>query len=150
LFREEFRDLLFRIVQVSEDASPGRADLDTGRLKACIDPVMAKVALLDNGDEGVNISRIIGAGSQTVFASDASVFVNDHDPIFPLPGRLNRTVNDTGRVIALIAEVGEKVPRNVGILSFFNDFDPRPEDSYRNAIFGFAGDRTTVATDTAS
>ncbi len=89
---------------------------------------MAKVALLDNGDEGVNISRIIGTGSQTVFASDASVFVNDHDPIFPLPGRLNRTVDDAGGVVALIAEIGQKVSRNIRILSFFNNLYPRAKD----------------------
>jgi hypothetical protein len=32
MFGNELRDLLLRIVQVSEDASPGRTDLDTGGL----------------------------------------------------------------------------------------------------------------------
>jgi hypothetical protein len=110
---------------------------------------MTEVAFLNNGDKGVNISRIVWTGSQTVFATDASVFVDDHDPIFPLPSRLNRTIDDTGRMITLIAEVGEKVSSNIRIFSFLYNLYPRPKDSYRNTIFGLTGDRTTVATNTA-
>jgi hypothetical protein len=32
MFGNEFGDLFFRIVQVSKDTSPGRTDLNTGRL----------------------------------------------------------------------------------------------------------------------
>jgi len=75
------------------------------------------------------------------------VFVNHNDPIFPLPSRLNRAVDDTGGVITLIAEVGKKVTGDIGILSFFNHFYPGAIDSYWNAVFCLAGDRTGMATD---
>jgi hypothetical protein len=78
------------------------------------------------------------------------MFINDDDPVFSLPSRLNRTIDDTGGVITLIAEVREKVSRNIRILSFLNNLDPRPEDSYRNAVFCLTGDRTAMTADAAS
>ncbi len=90
---------------------------------------MTEVAFLDNRDKGVNISCIVRTGSQTVFATDASVFINDNDPVFTLPRRLNRTVDDAGRVITLIAERGKEVTRDIWILSFFNNLYPSAKDS---------------------
>ncbi len=108
---------------------------------------MAEVALLDNRHEGVDISRIIWAGSETIFAATASVFVNDHDPVFPLPGCLDRTIDDTGRMVALIAQGGQEVARDIGVFPLFNNLHPRAENSQGNTIFRLAGNRTAMATD---
>ena len=121
---DQLGDLLVGIVQVSEDPGPRRTDLNTGRLQACMDAMMAEVALLDDGHQGVDVSRIVGTGGQAVFAADAAVLVDDDDAVFPFPGRLDRTIDDTGRVIALIAEAREKVPRDVRVSSLFDDLDP--------------------------
>jgi hypothetical protein len=89
---------------------------------------MAKVAFLDDRNKGVNVSRIVWTGSETIFATDAPVFINDDNPIFPLPGGLDRTVDHARRMIALIAEAGEKVSCDVGIFPFFNNLDPGAKD----------------------
>lgn len=106
---KEFRHLIFGIVEISEYSCLGRADLDTRRFQACIDPVMAEVALLDDRDEGIDISGIVRAGGKTIFTTDTSMFINDDDSIFLLPGGLDRAIDDTGRVVALIAEGREEV-----------------------------------------
>jgi hypothetical protein len=85
---------------------------------------MAKVAFLDDRNKGVNVSCIVGTGSETIFATNAPMLVNNDNPIFPLPGGLNRTVDHAGGVVALIAETGKKVPGDVGVFPFFNNFDP--------------------------
>jgi hypothetical protein len=90
---------------------------------------MAEVAFLDDRDKRVNISCIIWARGEAVFATDTSVFIYDNNPVFPLPGRLNRTVDDAGWVITLIAEVRKKMTCNVWILSFFNNLHPRAKYS---------------------
>jgi hypothetical protein len=108
---------------------------------------MTEVAFLDNRNQGVNVPRIVRTGGQTVFATDATVLVNNNDPIFPLPGRLDRTVDDTGGVFTLIAEIGKKVTRDVGISPFFNHLYPRAIDSYGNAVFCLTGNRTAMAPD---
>jgi hypothetical protein len=108
---------------------------------------MTKVTFLDDGNQGVYIPRIVRTRGKAVFAPDAPVLVNNNDPILPLPGRLNRTVDDTGGVITLIAEIGKKVAGDIGILSFFNNLYPGAIDSYWNAVFCLAGDRTAMAAD---
>ena len=110
---------------------------------------MTEVALLNDRNQGANLPRIVRTGGQAVFATDASVLVNDNDPVFPLPSRLDRTVDDAGWMITLIEEVGKKVARNIGIFSFFNNLYPRAIDSYGNAVFGLTGDRTAMAADAA-
>jgi hypothetical protein len=90
---------------------------------------MTEVAFLDDRNQGVNIPCIVRTGSKTVFATDATVLVNNNDPIIPLPGGLDRTVDDTGGVFTLIAEIGKKVTGDVGIPSFFNHLYPRAIDS---------------------
>jgi hypothetical protein len=129
LFGDQLGDFLFGIVQITEDPGSGRTDLNTGRLQACIDPVMAKVAFLDDRNKGVNVSRIVGTGSETIFAANAPMLVNNNNSVFPLPGGLNRTVDYAGRVVALIAEARKKVPRDVGVFPFFNNLDPGTEHS---------------------
>jgi hypothetical protein len=146
---DQFGDFLFRIVQIAKDSGSGRADLDTGGIEACMDPVMTEIAFLDDRNQRVNIPRIVRTGGQAVFATDASVLVNNNDPVFPLPSRLDRTVDDAGWMIALIAEVGKKVTSNVWIFSFFNNLYPRAIDSYWNAVFCLTGDRTAMAADAA-
>jgi hypothetical protein len=108
---------------------------------------MTEVALLDDRNQGVNIPRIVRTGGKTVFAADASVLVNNNDPIFPLPSRLDRTVDDTRRVFTLIAEIGKEVTRDIGIPSFFNHLYPRAIDSDGNAVLCLARDRTGVTAD---
>jgi hypothetical protein len=75
------------------------------------------------------------------------VLVNNNDPIFPLPGRLDRTVDDARGVFTLIAEIGKKVARDVGIPSFFNHLYPGAIDADGNAVFCLAGDRAAMTAD---
>ena len=124
MLRDQFGDLFLRIVQVSKNSGPYGADLNTRRLQTCIDPVMAKITLLDDRHEGVEISGIIWASGHTISATDTSMFVDDDNPVFPFPGCLNRTVDDTRRGIALVTKRREKVARDVWIPTLFDNFHP--------------------------
>jgi hypothetical protein len=121
---DQFGDFIFRIVQVAENSGSGRTDLDAGWLQSRIDPMVAEIAFLDDRHEGVDISGIVRTGSQTVFATDAPVFVNDNDSIFPLPCCLDGTIDDTRWMIALIAKGGEEVACDIGVLPLFNNLHP--------------------------
>ena len=121
---DQLGDLVFRVIQITEGSGSGWAGLDAGRLQARIDPVVAEVAFLDDRHEGVDVSRVIRTGSETVFAPDASVLVYDHDPVFPFPRCLHRTIDDAGRMVALIAKSGEKVACDVGVFPLFNNLHP--------------------------
>ncbi len=121
---DQFGDLFLRIVQVSKNSGPYGADLNTRRLQTCIDPVMAKITLLDDRHEGVEISGIIWASGHTISATDTSMFVDDDDSVFLSPGRLDWTVDDTRRGIALVTKRRKEVACNIWILSFFNNLHP--------------------------
>jgi hypothetical protein len=125
---DQFGDFILRIVQVAEDPRSGRTDLDTGRFQTGIDPMVAKVALLNDWHKRVHISGIVGTRGKTVFTANTSMFINDHDPVFPLPCGLDRTIDDTGRVVALVAKGGEEMARDIGVLPLFDDLHPRPEN----------------------
>jgi hypothetical protein len=129
MFGDQFGDFIFRVVQVAKDSSSGRTDLNTGWLQTYIDPVIAKVAFLDDRHEGVDIPGIVRTGGQAVFAADASMLVNDHNPVFPLPGCLDRTINHTGGMIALIAKRGQEVACDVWVLPLFNNLYPCAKNS---------------------
>jgi len=122
--RHQLGDFFVGIVQISEDPRPSGADLHTGGFQACIHPVIAEVTFLGNRHEGVNIPRIVRAGSETILTTDAPVLVDDHDSVFLLPGGLDRTVDDTGRAVTLVTERREKVARDVGVLSLFDHLHP--------------------------
>ncbi len=78
------------------------------------------------------------------------MFVDDHDPVLPFPGSLDRTVDDTGGMVALVAEGGQEVAGDIRESSLFNDFHPASKNPERNAILRFACDRTAMAADAAS
>jgi len=86
--------------------------------------MMAKVTLLNDRHEGINISCIIGAGGKAVFATDTPMFIDDDDSIILSPCGLDRTIDDTGWMVALIAEGREKMACDVGVPSLFDDFHP--------------------------
>jgi hypothetical protein len=112
--------------------------------------VVAEIALLDDGNQGVDISRIVGTRGEAVFTADASMFIDDDDSIFPFPGCLHRAVDHAGRVVALIAEGGKKVACCVWILPFFDNLHPGAKHSQGNMVLCLAGNRTAVATDASS
>jgi len=86
--------------------------------------MVTPVTLLDDGDEGVSMPGVIWTRGDTVSASDASVFIDDHDPVISFPGGLNGAVDHARGVIAIITESGEKMPADVRILTFLDDLDP--------------------------
>jgi hypothetical protein len=90
--------------------------------------MVAEVAFLDDRHERVDIPGIVRTGGQTVFAADAPVLVNDHDPVFPLPCCLDGTIDDTGGMVALIAEGGEEVACDIGVFPLFNNLHPGAEN----------------------
>jgi hypothetical protein len=89
--------------------------------------VVTPVTFLDDGDQGVNMPGVIRTRGDTVFASDASVFIDDHNSVVLFPGGLDGTVDHTRGVVAIITEGGEKMPADVRVLTFLDDLDPGAE-----------------------
>ena len=84
----------------------------------------AEIALLDDRHEGIDISGIVGTRGETIFTTDATMFVDDDDPVLLFPGRLDWAIDDTRRMLALITEGGEKVACDVGVPPLFNNLHP--------------------------
>lgn len=144
---DQLGDFILRIVQVAENPGSGRTDLDAGRLQPRIDPMVAEIAFLDDRHEGVDIPGIVRTGGQAVFAADAPVLVNDHNPVLPFPCCLNGTIDDARRMIALIAQGGEEVASDIGVLPLFNNLHPCTKNPHRNTVLRFTGNRTAMAPD---
>jgi hypothetical protein len=90
--------------------------------------MVAPVTLLDDGDDGVNMPGVIRARGDTVFASDASVFIDDHNPVILLPSGLDGAVDHTRGGVAIITEGRKKMPADVRVLAFLDDLDPGAEN----------------------
>ncbi len=110
---------------------------------------MAKITLLNDRNEGINIPGIVRARGETVLTTDTPMLIDDDNSVFPLPCRLYGAIDHAGRVVALIAEHREEVPGRVGIPSLFNDLYPGTKHPQRHMVFSLARDRAAVATDAA-
>lgn len=86
--------------------------------------MVAEVAFLNDRHEGVDIPGIVGTRGKTIFTADTSMFIDDHDSIFPFPGCLDWAIDDTRRMLALIAKGGEEVACDVGVPPLFNNLHP--------------------------
>jgi hypothetical protein len=123
MFDDELRNFAIWIVKIAKHPDSCHTGRHAGRFLPFLDkfdtkPTFFDITLfLDNPD-------IVGAGSNTIFTTDAAMFIDDDDAIFPLPGGLNWAIDDTGRVIALITEGREKVACNVGIFPLLNHLHP--------------------------
>ena len=146
----QFGDLIIGIIQIPENSRPGGTDLNTGWFQTCIDPVMAEVTLLNDRDQGVNVSGIVRARGETIFTTDTAMLIDNDDSVVPFPGCLDRAIDDTGRVVTLIAESRKKVACNVWISALLNNLHPGAKHPKGNTVFCLTGHGTTVATDAAS
>lgn len=70
---------------------------------------------------------VVRTRGDTVFASDTSVFIDDHNSVILFPGGLNGAVDHTRGVVAIITESWEKMPADIRISTFFDDLDPGTE-----------------------
>ena len=76
MLRDELGDLVIGVLEIAEYSRPGGTDLNTGRLQACMDPVVTEVTLLDDGNQRVDVSRIVWTRGETVLATDASMLID--------------------------------------------------------------------------
>ena len=83
------------------------------------------------------------------FTADAALVVEVHDPVGPPEQSERRTDRDARRIVAVVAPEHGEVPARVGILSFFDVFDPGAIHADGDVVLFFAGNRTGMAADTA-
>jgi hypothetical protein len=95
-------------------------------------------------------SHAIGTGSKTVSAPDTPVGVYDHNPIFPLVGRLNRTHWDTTWILTIIAHKGKEEAGHMGECPLLDLLDPAPPHTERNIVLHLACNRTCMTPYTSS
>src|SRR5262249_29178894 len=90
---------------------------------------------------------IVGASHHAGAAANAGVAVQIDDAVAATVERVGRTDPRAGRVVALVAEDGEKESASVGEGAFLDGLDPTAIDTDRNLVLGFAGDRARVTPD---
>src|SRR5687768_6343218 len=72
---DELRDFGQRVVKIAENQSFFRTNNHASRLQTNIQTVTAKIAFSRGAVFRINVNRIIGAGSDTGFATDANIFI---------------------------------------------------------------------------
>jgi hypothetical protein len=83
----------------------------------------------------INVQRIIRAGLHAGFATDAPIFIEIYDAVFPNEEGLHRTNFYTGCISAMVASHhGEQSP-GIGKFSLFYLLHPSAVDSNGNIVF---------------
>ena len=108
LGRNNFRNRIVGISQIRNPASTERAALDTCRLHALADPVVAEVALIRDFVLGMEETHAVRACHDAVATAYAPIPVNQYDTVVRLIGCADRAYLDARRVVALIAEFRHK------------------------------------------
>ena len=141
-------DFCFRIVEVPGQNSVLRADHDTRRFEADVNPVGTEMTFRRRIRFRIDIDRIIGTGLHTGLASDTDISVELHNPVLALIHRRNRTDPDARMICAVIAPGYLKIPSNVRLASGFDTFHPCALDAERNFVLALACGRAGMTTDT--
>jgi len=101
-------DRIVGIAQIGNPAGTERAILDTCRLSAVADPVIAEVAFVSYAVLRVEEPDTVRASHDAIATADAPFSVDQYNAIIRLVGSAYRANLHTGRVIALIAELGNE------------------------------------------
>ena len=99
-----------RILQVAKNTRPGRTGLHAGRQLAGIHAVMAEETFGDNFQSWVKVANAVGTGGLAGLAADTTMGIHQHDPVFPLIGRFDRTDRNANRRLTLVAVDGQMAP----------------------------------------
>ena len=145
--RGEFGDLRIRILHVAEHAALRGTDHHAGGLQAHFEAVRAEIAFLRRHRVGVDEELIIRTGRDAGFTPDAPIRVQVHDSVAASEKRLRRANVLTGRIVALIAQDGQKFPSGAREGAFFNLFHPASPDADGNIVFRFTRDCASMTSD---
>jgi len=144
------RHFLSGIEKVSEYPRSGSTRFHAGRFESSIDSVRTEGTFLNNLLDRMDIPDRIRTSHHTIPASNTGVGVDRYNPIFPLKRGIGGTNGDATRVIAVIAENGQKRPSHIGIPSLFDLFHPGWPYTKGNLVLHLAGHFTGMAADAAS
>lgn len=106
--RKHFANSALRIFHIPDDSRTTDAGFHTGWQQTDFQAVRAERAFIGGLGAVINKSGIIRAGLHTVSAADAACVIDNHNPIFALERRLNRTHWYTGWLIAVITQSGQQ------------------------------------------
>lgn len=135
--------------QVDYLKSLHRAALDALGFEPRIDALPAKTALLGFFLFWVIAWRTVGAGADTVTATDAFILLVDNDAIFPLIIRLYRTDIQTGWVFAMVTGKRVKSAFEVRVNLFTYRIDLSPDNGLRLMVLVLASHGTGKTADTS-
>ena len=93
----------------------------------------------------VEVPGPVRAGLDAVAAADASVVVDEDEPVVPLVRREHGAHGDAGRVVAVVAEQGEVPGAGLRVLPDLGVPDPGPEDALLHVVLVLARDRASPA-----
>lgn len=96
------------VIKVAIHPGPCRAYLDTGRIEAFLEPVVAEGAFVHDAFFREDIPASIRTGLYAIPAADAIVLIDQHDSFRAFKGGADRTDLHTGRFVAVVAHLGDK------------------------------------------
>ena len=107
-----------------------------------------KVALGGSPRTVVDVDRVIGAGLQTRGTTDAPIVIEIDHAVLSLVERHGGTDLDARSIGAVIAAKHCSRTLGLGKLAVLDPLHPGAKRAQRHVVFGLAGNRAGVATDT--
>ena len=146
---DELRHARLRIAKVADQDRFGRADHDARRLQPDLESMRAEITFFSRVIVRVDEDRVVRAGGDARFASDADVLVEIDDAVGTTEHGRRRTRLHAGRVIALIASRDLKGAARFGELSDVDVLDVGAIHAEGNGILRFAGGAAGMTADAA-
>ena len=97
---------------------------------------------------GVDIEGVVGAGLHTRLAADTTRTIEINNAVRAFVERLCGTNSDTGRVVAVVTTIYQKIAARIGEFPLLNVLNPGAIDTDWHVVFGFAGHGTGVTANT--
>ncbi len=135
-------------MEISRNNRTYRANGYAGGFKPFLDPVRAKMALLNRSQIFIQKERIVRAGLHTGPTTDTRVSVNINDAILSLRKGFNGANGHARRIRALVASLNQKIALDLWKFANFNVFDVRSKPANGNIVFRFAGNGAGMAPNT--
>ena len=109
-----------------------------------------EITLLSGVIFGIDENGVVGTRSHAGLATNANRFIKINDAVRAFEHRRGRTSRDTGRVCALIATRNLVGPSCLRKNSDVDVLNIRARDAEGDDVFGLAGGRAGMTTDTTS
>jgi len=145
---QELADTAGRIVDIAHPDRFGGADLNTSGLESLINSMGTEIAFCCRVRVVIYIDSVVRARLHAHLAADAQGVIEIDDAVGPDEQRLGGAASYAWRISAVVAPHNAHLTRGGGVLTLIHIFHPRAKLPNGNIVFGLAGHRAGMATNT--